>query len=105
MPQILKLTEKTVFIICEYAVGQGKDEAERAEQVAATYCRPKCPTHGTVGFFVRNDGKLGCTTCGNLMIGGCGFFRDATLNKLSISCLHLKSPYLPQLQEELKKIP
>ena len=74
MPQIIKLTERAVFVICEFAVGQGQDEAERAEQVAATYCRR------------------------------CGYYREATLNHLSISCFHPKFPNLQQIIEELRKL-
>jgi hypothetical protein len=74
LPKILAMTEKAVFIECEYPPAMGQNQEAETEKVAATICRPRC-----------------------------GYYRDAMLRNISIQCIHPKSPYYESLKEELAK--
>ena len=83
MPRIIHMTQKAVFIECEY-IPNIEDAVKAAEQVSTMYCR-----------------KLNMVT--GQLEPRCGFCRDCIERKLEFYCFSPQSPYLVALKEELKK--
>ena len=83
MPQIIHLTNKGVFISCEY-IPLNDDAVKAAEIVSATFCRRLNTLTGQYEF-------------------RCGYCRDAAERGLELFCFHPTSPYLLELKKQLAK--